>query len=170
MSERTLKEAKQFLRENFEKGVACPCCDQFVKQYKRKLNSGMALFLIGLYKLYKRDDKVLSKTINSELHSTLQFYSNKEVFEVMSLSVTSLDYSVLRHFGLTEARVTEGTKRDSGHWRITGSGICFVEIYRNVSCHKYVYLYNNKRQGVSDEKITIQEALGSKFDYKELMG
>ncbi len=28
----TISEAKQYLRNNFESGVNCPCCDQFVKQ------------------------------------------------------------------------------------------------------------------------------------------
>ena len=39
---------KEFLRANYEKGCDCPTCGQFVKLYKRKLNSGMAKTLIIL--------------------------------------------------------------------------------------------------------------------------
>ena len=49
----TVKEAKTFLRKNFDQGIDCPCCGQFVKKYKRKLNSSMAyaLILIGKNRL-----------------------------------------------------------------------------------------------------------------------
>jgi len=150
----TLKEAKQHLRANFEKGVKCPCCGQFVKQYKRKLNSGMALFLIGLYKLTANEESM--------------FFSNKLIMEKMSLTVTSLDYSVMKHFGLITPRVAENGKKDSGVWMITQVGLRFVT-QKGYTIPKHVFLYNNKRQGTSDEKITIQEALGEKFDYDELM-
>ena len=152
----TLKEAKQHLRDNFEKGVACPCCEGFVKLYKRKLNSGMALFLIGLYKL---------APISHE-RGQQSFFSNKEIMAKMNINTSSLDYSVLKHFGLIEPRVAENGHRDSGHWRITYDGISFVGL--NGIVPKYVYLYKNKLQKTEGE-ITIQEALGNKFDYKELM-
>jgi len=37
--ETTILEAKQLLKDNFAQGIECPCCGQFVKRYKRKLNS-----------------------------------------------------------------------------------------------------------------------------------
>jgi hypothetical protein len=158
----TLVEAKAHLRENYKSGCTCPACGQYVKEYKRKLNSGMALFLIGLYKLMKRDAKK-----NPTVQYTQNFYSNKEVMKKMNLTVTSLDYSVMKHFGLIEPRVSEGGKRDSGAWRLTQEGIHFVS--NSDTAPKYVYLYNNKRTGISDEQISISEALDSKFDYEELM-
>ena len=158
----TLTEAKQFLRANFEQGCECPACGQYVRLYKRKLNSGMAIFIIGLYKLMKKD----LKRYSSPRHHN-NFHSNKDVFDVMNIKVTSLDYSVIRHFGLIEARMSDDSKRDSGYWRLTEEGIHFAS--GSDFSPKYVYLYNNKRQGVSDEKITIKEALGDKFDYEELM-
>ncbi len=153
----TIQEAKDFLRANYKKGCDCPACGHYVREYKRKLNSGMALFLIGIAKLIRRDKPGLRKV----------FYSNKEIMEVMNLKVTSLDYSVLKHFDLIEARKSEDGKKDSGYWTLTPGGHFFS--LGSVEVSKYVFLYNNKRQGLSDETITIKEALGSKFDYKELM-
>ena len=32
----TIKEGKEYLRKNFNEGVNCPCCNQFVKLYKNQ--------------------------------------------------------------------------------------------------------------------------------------
>jgi len=173
----TIKEAKAFLRENFEKGCKCPCCDSSVRLYKRKLNSGMALFLIGLYKLYMNNRgyepvgvSSLSIKRGEPIFPPEKFYQNKEVFEIMNIKVTSLDYSVLKHFGLIESRVAENGKKDSGYWKLTGAGKDFIYyVGTPPTVPKHVFLYNNKRQGFSDETTTIKEALGDKFDYSELM-
>lgn len=42
----TIEEAKQLLKDNWEKGIECPCCTQFVKLYKRPLYSAQAYSLI----------------------------------------------------------------------------------------------------------------------------
>ena len=155
----TIKEVKEFLRANYEKGCKCPACGQTTRLYKRKLNSGMALFLIGLYKL--------TKNANNGSYTKVVFFSNKEVMSKMKINTASLDYSVLKHFDLISPRVSQGGKKDSGHWSITWKGIDVIE--RDIPLSKHVFLYNNKRQGFSDEKVTIKEALGSKFDFDELM-
>jgi len=157
---KTIEEGKAYLRANFEKGCKCPCCDGSVKLYKRKLNSGMALFLIGLYKL--------TKEANNGSYVSVVFFSNKEIMAKMNINTASLDYSVLKHFNLIDPRASEIGKKDSGHWSITWKGLDFVE--KNTTLvPKHVFLYNNKRQGFSDETITIKEALGEKFDFDELM-
>jgi len=157
----TLKQAKDFLRENFKKGCECPTCGQRVQLYKRKINSGMALFLIGLYRLDNRYDKENP----GELHRN--FFSNKEVMREMNLSASSLDYSVMKHFGLIEPRAAEGGKKNSGYWRLTHKGLLFTRWKARTP--KYVFLYNNKIQGLSEETTTIKESLGDKFDFQELM-
>jgi hypothetical protein len=149
----TIIEAKAHLRANFEKGVDCACCGQYVKLYKRKLNSGMALFLIGLYRL--------------SVSNMTMFFSNHEVMAEMKINTSSLDYSVMKHFGLIYTRISEAGKKDSGKWMITSKGVNLL--LGQSTSPKHVFLYNNKRQGFSDETITIKEALGSKFDFDELM-
>ena len=175
---KTIIEAKAHLKKNASKGVACPVCDQYVRIYMRKLNSGMALFLIGLYKLYMENrgyDPIGFHPVNSVFRGAPifppdKFYQNKEVFEIMNLKLTSLDYSVLKHFNLIEPRISETGKKDSGYWKLTYKGKDFIGyIGTPPTSPKHVFLYNNKRQGFSDETITIKEALGSKFDFDELM-
>ena len=50
-TQNTIQEAKNFLKENFEKGCICPTCNKIVKKYVRPLNSVMARMLIRLYHL-----------------------------------------------------------------------------------------------------------------------
>lgn len=44
-----LKDVKEWLRARVRRGERCPCCTQFAKVYRRKLNTGMARVLIWLY-------------------------------------------------------------------------------------------------------------------------
>lgn len=144
----TQKEAKAYLRANFEKGCSCPTCGQTVKLYKRKLNSGMAIFLIKLANATAEGNYV---------HASEIVKDNK-----------ALDYSVLNFWKLVEAstEVVDG-KRRSGYWHITDRGKRFVDGLTSVPSH--VNLFDNKLVGFSDNQITIRDALGEKFDYEELM-
>lgn len=54
----TLQDAKQYIAENIDKGVACPCCDQLAKMYARKLNTGMAYSLIKVARAYPNGEWV----------------------------------------------------------------------------------------------------------------
>ena len=46
-------------RERWLEGMECPCCNQNVKLYKRKLNSNMARFLCSLVSAWKREASLL---------------------------------------------------------------------------------------------------------------
>lgn len=152
----TLEEAKQFLRENWEKGAPCPCCTQYVKQYKRKLNSGMAYVLIAIYNI--------DKTLEDD-----HYFEMAKVLVSKGIGGINLEYAKLAYWGLTEAQPgnDDPTKRTSGMWRITDRGRRFVE--GKIAIPKHVKTFNSKFYGYSDETITIREALGEKFDYEELM-
>lgn len=144
----TIADGKQFLRNGWQQGVNCPCCGQLVKLYDRKLNSGMAIFLLGLY------------------GST--FEGNFEHASTVLVGTKSLDYSVLRHWRLIEEdnRLVAG-KRKSGFWRVSERGRKFVEAKITVPSH--VKLFNNKLVGFSEDRISITQALGKNFDYNEVM-
>jgi hypothetical protein len=148
MKESTLKEAKAFLNRNYEKGTQCPCCNQMVKLYKRKLNSGMARTLIELYKCGDRFVHVKNHLREQQLNNTH-------------------DFTLLRHWGLITAPDEESTGQSSGLWKITEKGNKFCE--GEIVVNRHVLIVVNKHLGFSDEKTTIQDSLGSRFDYNELM-
>lgn len=124
--------------------VVCPVCDGLVKEYKRKLHSSMALFLI---KLIKQHD-----TTNDWVHTREIFQGEK----------AATDGSYLVHWGLVEKR-----PHRNGYYKPTTKGRLFAGNFLRVP--RQVYLLNNKVQGWSAKTTSITEALGDKFDYNELM-
>lgn len=145
----TIKEVKEYLRENVDKGVRCPCCNQFVKVYKRGINSTMARILIQFY----------HKGGHNEF---------KHIPTIMP-NVNSGDFAKLRYWNLIEEMPnTNEAKRTSGFWKITDSGVAFVEGRLTVA--KKAHIYNQKLLRLDDsEKVSIQQTLGKHFNYQELM-
>lgn len=136
---------------NADKGYNCPCCGQLCKRYYRKFNANMALALIVLY---RNMDKGFI-----HLENLLADKGFKRCG----------DASYLRHYKLIEAMDKpreDGSKRN-GHYKITGLGIMFVEGKSTVQ-NTYI-IYNNKHEGFEGPEISIVDALGKKFDYRELM-
>lgn len=144
----TLGAAREWLRERADEGATCPCCTQFAKVYRRKINSGQARSLIRMY----RADK------------------SRGYVHVPSLGARSREEGKLRYWGLVEE---ERTRRPdggrSGYWRITDLGERWV--LGQVKVPKYARIYDKRCLGLDeDESASIYDALGDKFDYNELMG
>ncbi len=145
----TIKEAKEHLRENYQDGTTCPCCNQYVRLYKRKLNSVMARCLIKLNNLGEGHHHV------------------KDIVKGISDTGTN-DFSKLKHWNfITEQINVDTKKKHSGMWRITTSGQAFAN-YETVAA-EYVLIYNGLKQGTSESRTDIIKSLGKKFDYQELM-
>jgi len=146
----TLENAKQELRDNWQKGVECQCCHQFVKVYKRPIYSGIVKSLIGLYHL---DDG----------------YHHVSEFQLGQKSGGG-DFAKLVYWGLIEERPkNESTKekRTSGFWHITDKGRLFVLGELMVLSH--IWLFDGKSFGFTGKEVGVREVLGKKFNYEELM-
>jgi hypothetical protein len=153
------------LMEEAVKGVQCPHCGQLIKIYKRRLNAALAhaLLLIS-QRLPQREDEVW-------FHVPTFLAS-----QTSSATIRGGDWAKLVYWELIEpmpAVRTDGSKR-SGYYRITTKGIQFAA--DKITLPKYAYVYNQTLYGLSDgikypkETTTIKEALGTKFNYGELMG
>ena len=149
----TLAEARLWLGQRIrKKGADCPCCDRYAKAYNRKLNAGMAVSLIRLYRLGPPGDWV---------HLTKRLLEERK-------NAVAQEYSKLRFWSLAESyEGADKTKRSSGYWRITDTGVQFV--LGQVRVPRKVVVYGNQLVSWSSEATTIKEALGDKFDYDELM-
>jgi len=142
----TLADAISAVERGRWEGIECPCCGQYAKVYRRKLNSGMAEWLLWLVK-------------QSRVASWV---------DIRDSSVRGGDYGKLTHWGLIQHMANvDPAKRGSGFWRPTDKGIAFAE--RRVSVPSHVFLYNNQVIGFSDSPCSIVDALGKKFDYTMLM-
>jgi len=153
----TLDEAKQVLRENWEEGVECPCCKQYVKLWKRKLNSSMAHGLI-----------LISKKLNGV--NTEDWFNMEDYFKELPVPATLRgDMPKLRHWGLLEKKdgVKEDGNKNVGLYKITNKGMLFVTGL--ITVPERSKLYNQKFYGHEGEFINIETALGNKFNYGELI-
>ena len=144
----TLGSARAWLRLQVDKGGApCPCCTQFTKVYKRKLNSSMARALITM----------LRREPVGWFHAPPM------------LSALGGDWAKMAYWGLIEQSAEPSTTggKTAGVWRMTDAGRRFARAESAVQ--KYARLYDGRCLGFDGPSIGVRDALGSKFDYDELM-
>jgi hypothetical protein len=155
----SLNTARAYVLRNRDDGVQCPCCDQYVKVYKRPINSSMAYALIIMDRYYN------DHPVDEWLH--VEDYLKR--FSGIPAAIRG-DFHKLRYWGLIEAKQDtrdDGSKRN-GFYRITEKGRQFVRDRETVPSH--VLICNKEVLGFGERVITIKDALGVKFDYNELMG
>lgn len=153
----TLEEAKQYLRDNWEKGVDCPCCTRAVKLYHYTINSGQAYATILIHKLTEQ-----LQPEDGWLHVSNEFAKIK-------VNAHTLSYHRAALWGLIERMPTNDNpkKKTSGFWRLTAEGRQFVLGAHKVKREVYVFEGNIIRTG--GELVGVRDALQEKFDYEELM-
>jgi len=147
----TLQEAKAWLKQKAVDGAQCPCCNQYVRIYKRRINAGMARWLINLYKMPREFQHIAS------------------IYKFGRHSVSGTDYTVMKYWDLIQQKVNEDEdKKHSGWWRITDKGEQFVE--RRTAVLSHAHIYNSRLINFVGDRVTIDQCLGKKFSYQELMG
>jgi hypothetical protein len=150
----SIAEAKTKLYDELRSGAICPCCHQFVKMYKRKLNSGMALTLLRIHYHHK------TEWVQVKSFLRIHQYTN------------SHDWTLLRFWGLMEEYdqdPEDESKKSNGIWKVTPMGIDFIE--RRIRVKSHILTYNGRCYGMEGKEIDILDALGKKnqFHYQELM-
>jgi hypothetical protein len=149
-----LEDVRAWLLENMDRGARCHCCNQFVKVYNRKLNSGMAACLVVLNRLQKLEPG--------------QWLYVPDLVQAHPVLANSREYPKLRYWGLVETRETDDPdKKDSGYWRVTELGGEFAE--GRVTIPSHVRIYDRRLLDFSGEDVDIEACLGNKFSYRELM-
>lgn len=148
---RTVVEAKAELEQIVMSGgtCICRCCGRRASRYRRRIHAEMARFLCDLVRL--------TFTEGSTWH------------HVDRLLPKNGNYAMLRLWGLAEpsSKRTAGANAH-GLWSATTKGILFARGATTVP--KYLFIWNGKVVGQSDDYVTIREALGTRFSYSELMG
>lgn len=152
----TLQQAKDWLKAHVRDGAECPCCRQFAKVYRRKLNSLMVRSLIWLV-----------RASGPQLRWV----------EVQRLAPRWLVGSggtlpKTAYWDLAETRLKDptdpGKGKDSGIWRPTPTGVAFVNGAIRMPSH--VLLYDGRVLSLDNSAdVDVHEALGNRFDYNELM-
>ncbi len=141
--------ARDWLRERALGGGAhCPCCRQFAKVYRRKLTSATGATLVRMYR-----------------------EARQGFVHVPSLgNRRPAEESKARYWGLVESRgdYREDGAKWSGYWRLTDTGVGFV--CRRYRVPAYALIYDGRCLGLEGDPVGIDDVLGNRFDYRELMG
>ena len=144
---KTILEAKDHLRNNYESGTSCPACGQLVKAYKRKLNANMCRALAIIY----------ARTNESGIYIHVQ-----NEFTTLGLRATAMDYTYLEKWKFIEVNPDK-----SGHWRVTDKGRAFVEDTLVVPSYCLVYAGNVYEW--STDTVNMTEALTTRFKLSEVL-
>lgn len=142
----TVSDAIDYLAENIDNGVTCPCCDQFAKLYRRSLSSSTARVLIAMY-----------------LHNT-----DGWVY-LPDLKLVRSDEAKARFWGLIQQRpgLREDGSARTGWWRLTHDGVDFV--HNRLRVPKTAVIYNGDCLRLEGAPTSIVQCLGARFDYRALM-
>lgn len=149
-AETPLSEVREWLQDqvNNGDGAECPCCGQYARIYRRKLNSNMAASLIRAW---------LAVGANQWFHAPTVLGRNDG------------EFAKLHYWGLVEEeRRLRPDGGRAGWWRITLAGVLFVK--GMVTAPSHAELYAGRLLKLDDRcQVTIEAALGDKFSYRELM-
>jgi hypothetical protein len=160
MQEQRMSDGRAQVRANLDKGIICPCCNQFAKRYVRKMSSIIARWLIAF-----------ARASGGDPARWVHVREPGKLLGGASSAARSGDYAKARYWGLLEEKSDEpsaGEKGSSGMWRLTPKGWSFVA--DRISVPERVLVFNNVPLEFQGADITIQTALGTNFNYKDLMG
>src|SRR5580765_8069466 len=150
-----LGEARDWLRRQVYRGATCPCCTQFVKVYRRTLPNATARVMIALW---HRDEGQ-------------NFVFLPDVLDRMTGTPHQGGYGTLGQFWAwlqqQPGERADGSNR-VGWWRLTDPGRSFVLGHHTVP--RYAHLFNGRCLRLSGPPWSIRDALGTRFDYNQLMG
>ncbi len=138
-----------FRAANEKGGGTCPCCNQHVQVYKRRIYTRMAKVMLWLVEEFERTGEWV------KLKDGPLFRGG--------------DNAKLIYWGLAQTkprRQVQSNKRHSGEWMPTGLGLRFAKGEAKIP--EYVYVYNGKVVGYSANVVSISECLEGDFDLEDI--
>ena len=135
--------------------TVCPCCDQSVGRYRRRLSKGQIYFLIELFIEYKRTGKIWH-FYNSIKDSVKEKYGNNVS-----------DYSKIKDWGLMGSKGDyDPDGKSTGYYCISKKGVAFLN--GNIYIPKYLYqTTTGETFNQSDKTVHITDYINN-FSLKEI--
>ena len=143
----TLREAKSWLRDVWEKPTACPCCGLKVYLTPKSFTGKFCRILL---QFYRKDQDAPGS----------YWHYHTDIEGPMDIRGTA--YSFLAFWDVIEPSPTE-----MGFWRITELGREFL--LGRTSIPKYAMTFNRHRIRYQGAQVTISECWPKKFDYDLLV-
>lgn len=158
----TIEQIRAYMRENWEEGVACPCCSQKVKLYRRRVNAGMAEVLVALAR------ETVRRRVNPQHRPYV--HVERELVRGNELLECARDWTTLKFWVLIEPLGDGSARRTAGEWRITEFGLWVVSHPDRPLLHDFVEVFNDRPRGASEEKCSLLDALRRPFRWEEVAG
>lgn len=136
-----LGSVREHLRESISEGTTCPACSQTVKTYRWTLYSSAA-YCLGLF---------------YHLGGTEEYTHMRDLRKAPTNSPAHL-----AHWGLVAPEPNR-----TGRWCVTTEGEAFL--LRQLRVRKHAHVYNGRVLRMSGGWISIDDALGKKFSYTEML-
>lgn len=155
----TIDEAKAFLKANARgKGATCPCCNQYVKVYRRHITYAMSKSLIMMARATQSSHT--GGRPSAFIHVGNLLTENKHL---------NSDWAKFEYWGLIEPMTgdrPDGSNR-TGMWRLTDKGWAFVG--NRLAIPAWVDVYNKRPLSFAPNEVTIKQTIGTAFDYDAMM-
>jgi hypothetical protein len=129
--------------------MVCPCCEQRVQTYRRKIDSYMAACLVRMYR-HAPDG---------------EWFDKREVLR--GYLTAARTEGLLRYWNLLDEATAEDLPRHVGMWRVTPDGGRFARGVIRV--REYALLYNGCCRGLDGGFVHISDCLGDRFDLRALL-
>lgn len=144
-----LTDAQEWLRRRLDNdGAVCPCCKRVARIYRRKVHSNMVRGLIAMYRAGAADDYVHAPTVNR--------------------SSANVDTAKNVYWGLIEEAPEKREDGGRAGWyRLTPLGVDWL--LGRATIPTFAVTYADRLLGHDGPPRSVQEALGTKFDYADLM-
>jgi hypothetical protein len=147
------------IKANLRDGIACPCCGQFAKEYRRRITSSMARGLVTLYKKAAKLHRHAVAWVNVPDLFDRRFGSSKMMG----------DFAKLSHWGLIENQTSvDDDQQRSGVWRLTPKGVEFARNRTRIASTRYFY-NGSSTPDAAAEFETVEQCLGCKFKYSDII-
>jgi hypothetical protein len=143
----TLAAARADVRDGRADGIVCPCCDQYAKEYRRRLNAGMIHDLAAMYRAGGTETYLHLPTLLGGRHGG--------------------ESARLSYWGFTHE--SEGVRIDGGRrgwWRVTRRGELFLR--GEILAPERAVIYNGVCLELTGPGVTVSEIVDG-FDLRELM-
>jgi hypothetical protein len=127
----------------------CETCGRYAQVYKRRIHSAVARQLIEIWNL-GIDDYVHARDLILDGLSGV------------------CDLGKAKYFGLVAQKEnTDDGLKANGYWKLTQKGIDFIK--NGARIPEYVLVFDDRVIGVAQTDVDINDCLGYKFDYRNLM-
>lgn len=152
LTETTVEVARQWTYSNASEGAVCPCCEQLVKVYRRKLYSTMGYVLLLIH-------------LKQKEHKSNVFLHIPSLLNGKGVAARGGDFAKLKLWDLIEQDANEP---EGGYYRMTEKGRQFAEC--RIAVPDALYIYDGALLRWDTKKlVTIVDVLGKKYNYEELV-